>query len=51
MLSERDTQLLCEIGPGTPMGNLLRRYWHISDRQVETSVVLRKRVGQAGGER
>lgn len=27
MLSERDTKLLCEVGPGTPMGNLLRRFW------------------------
>jgi GNAT superfamily N-acetyltransferase len=27
---------------------LLRRYWHISDRQVETSVVLRKRLARGG---
>ena len=35
MLSERDTKLLCEVGPGTPMGNLLRRFWlpvALSDR-------------------
>jgi 5,5'-dehydrodivanillate O-demethylase len=28
MLSERDNELLTRVGPGTPMGNLLRRYWH-----------------------
>ena len=28
MLSEKDNQLLTRVGPGTPMGELLRRYWH-----------------------
>jgi 5,5'-dehydrodivanillate O-demethylase oxygenase subunit len=28
MLSEEDNERLCKVGPGTPMGNLLRRYWH-----------------------
>ncbi len=28
---------------------LLRRYWHISDRQIETSVVLRKALRPAQG--
>jgi 5,5'-dehydrodivanillate O-demethylase len=28
MLSESDNQLLTRIGPGTPMGEVLRRYWH-----------------------
>ena len=28
MLSEERNRLLCETGPGTPMGELLRRYWH-----------------------
>jgi phthalate 4,5-dioxygenase oxygenase subunit len=27
MLSEQDNQLLTRVGPGTPMGELLRRYW------------------------
>jgi phthalate 4,5-dioxygenase len=27
MLSREDTELLCRIGPGTPMGALMRRYW------------------------
>lgn len=28
VLSEERNKLLCETGPGTPMGDLLRRYWH-----------------------
>jgi 5,5'-dehydrodivanillate O-demethylase oxygenase subunit len=28
MLSKEDNDRLCRVGPGTPMGNLLRRYWH-----------------------
>jgi len=27
MLSREDTELLCRVGPGTPMGTLLRQYW------------------------
>ncbi len=27
MLEESKNQLLTQVGPGTPMGNLLRRYW------------------------
>src|SRR3972149_5111100 len=27
MLSKEDNQLLCRVGPGTPMGNLMRQYW------------------------
>jgi 5,5'-dehydrodivanillate O-demethylase len=27
MLSIEDNKLLTQVGPGTPMGNLLRRYW------------------------
>jgi phenylpropionate dioxygenase-like ring-hydroxylating dioxygenase large terminal subunit len=27
MLSEQDNRLLTQVGPGTPTGNLLRRYW------------------------
>src|SRR5438094_2898698 len=27
MLSKDDNDLLCRVGPGTPMGNLLRQYW------------------------
>ena len=28
MLSEEKNRLLTQVGPGTPMGELLRRYWH-----------------------
>jgi phthalate 4,5-dioxygenase len=27
MLSHADNEYLCRIGPGTPMGNLMRQYW------------------------
>ena len=27
MLRQEDNQLLCRIGPGTLMGNLMRQYW------------------------
>jgi phthalate 4,5-dioxygenase len=27
MLTYEDNELLCRIGPGTPMGNLFRQYW------------------------
>src|SRR5919202_4975535 len=27
MLSKADNDYLCRIGPGTPMGNLMRHYW------------------------
>src|SRR5438094_817282 len=27
MLSKEDNDLMCRVGPGTPMGNLMREYW------------------------
>jgi phthalate 4,5-dioxygenase len=27
MLSKEDTELLCRVGPGTPIGELMRQYW------------------------
>ena len=27
MLSKQDNDVLCRVGPGTPMGNLMRQYW------------------------
>ena len=27
MLSQTDNEILTHVGPGTLMGNLLRRYW------------------------
>ena len=29
MLSAKDNEMLCQVGPGTPMGELLRRYWQV----------------------
>src|ERR687892_619943 len=28
MLSREENELLTQVGPGTPMGELMRRYWH-----------------------
>ena len=27
MLSEQDNDIMCRVGPGTPMGNLMREFW------------------------
>ena len=27
MLSREENELLCRVGPETPMGKMLRRYW------------------------
>ena len=27
MLSDSDNELLCRVGPGTPMGKVFREYW------------------------
>ena len=27
MLSKENTELLCRVGAGTPMGELMRQYW------------------------
>src|SRR5688500_8000219 len=28
MLTKEDNELMCRVGPGTPMGETLRQYWH-----------------------
>ena len=28
MLTREDNALVCQVGPGTPMGDVMRRYWH-----------------------
>jgi len=28
VLTKEDNELLCRVGPGTPMGEMLREYWH-----------------------
>jgi nitrite reductase/ring-hydroxylating ferredoxin subunit len=35
MLSKDDNELLCRVGPGTPMGNLMREYWMPAIRSDE----------------
>jgi len=35
MLAHEDNELLCRIGPGTPMGNLFRQYWLPALQSVE----------------
>ena len=39
MLSERDNETLTRVGPGTAMGDLLRRYWHPIGASSELMVV------------
>ena len=42
MLTREANERLTRVGPGTPMGNLLRRYWHAiaAAAQLETEPVL-----------
>src|SRR5437773_9946405 len=35
MLGTEDNELLCRVGPGTPMGNLMRQYWMPAVRSDE----------------
>jgi len=35
MLTQADNDLLCRVGPGTPMGNLMRQYWMPAVRSDE----------------
>jgi phthalate 4,5-dioxygenase oxygenase subunit len=48
MLSQADNELICRVGPGTPMGNMMRRYWHpvctSAQLPVRDSVPLRVRL-------
>jgi hypothetical protein len=39
MLSREENELLCRTGPGTPMGDLMRRFWipaMLSEELLET---------------
>jgi 5,5'-dehydrodivanillate O-demethylase len=36
LLTAEENELLTKVGPGTPMGELMRRYW----QQFEASVLL-----------
>jgi phenylpropionate dioxygenase-like ring-hydroxylating dioxygenase large terminal subunit len=35
MLTTEENELLCRVGPGTPMGNVFRRYWLPAIRTVD----------------
>jgi len=35
MLSKEDNELLCRVGPGTPMGEIMRQYWIPAARSDE----------------
>ncbi|MSQ26581.1 MAG: aromatic ring-hydroxylating dioxygenase subunit alpha [Dehalococcoidia bacterium] len=50
MLSKRDNELLTRVGPGTPMGQLMRRYWHpiAGSAELETSPFRTKEVRLMG---
>ena len=37
MLTQDENDLLTRVGPGTPAGNLLRRYWHVAAAACELS--------------
>jgi 5,5'-dehydrodivanillate O-demethylase len=37
MLTREENKLLTHVGPGTPAGQLLRRYWHVAGAAAELS--------------
>ena len=37
MLSQDENDFLSRVGPGTPAGQLLRRYWHVVGAAAELS--------------
>lgn len=42
MISKENNERLTQVGPGTPMGNLLRRYWHPVAATSELKEVTKK---------
>lgn len=46
MLTHEENELLSRTGPGTPMGNLFRRYWHpiVAKVQMERRWTLRVKI-------
>jgi len=48
MLSRQDNELLCRVGPDTPMGKMLRRYWLPVAMSRELVVGTPKRVRMLG---
>ncbi|MDE2801633.1 MAG: Rieske 2Fe-2S domain-containing protein, partial [Chloroflexota bacterium] len=35
MLTPEENELLCRVGPGTPMGNMMREYWFPGLQSIE----------------
>ena len=50
MLSQEENQLLARVGPGTPAGRLLRRYWHVVAAAAELSAEKPKKKVRVLGE-
>jgi 5,5'-dehydrodivanillate O-demethylase oxygenase subunit len=48
MLSERENVQLTQVGPGTPMGTLQRRYWHVVAAAEEMATKWTRRVRLLG---
>ena len=48
MLTQEENELLTRVGPGTPAGQLLRRYWHVVAAAAELSAKPKKRVRVLG---
>jgi phthalate 4,5-dioxygenase len=48
MLSREDNELLCRVGPGTPMGQMMRRYWLPAALSSELVADMPKRVRLLG---
>jgi 5,5'-dehydrodivanillate O-demethylase len=48
MLTAEQNDLMTRITPGTPMGNLMRRYWHVVAADVELEKAWTKKVRLLG---
>ena len=48
MLTETQNDRITRVGPGTPMGELMRRYWHPIAASVELTQNATKRVRLLG---
>ena len=54
MLTQKMNERLTRVGPGTPMGELMRRYWHPIAGSAQISILPRSgkdptKEGQPGG--
>ena len=51
MLSEEKNRRLTQVGPGTPMGELLRRYWWpVATHDMATRVPVKRRLLHGEGD-